>query len=294
MLPDTNCHRCGREVAPDARYCQYCGIGTPQRPGHLSQRHGLIAVAVTSAWVLPTLLLKTLNVSLLLAALNIALVLPGLIPLALAAYWTWRERSRGPLALRPFHPAIPLLVTLVWLSVSMLLASDPDERVITIVMWYIFTFGLALAWLAVFVAAIQTLEASSWSVIRRTLSIVLYVAPLPIAVYLVMLLAGQENLPLKARFQLSENALYDEVKEPQQGSHRAGLFQITNVTNLESCLFLETGGTDLGSGLAYCPDAERPSRAMQDSPPDIVMRPLNGNWRTADWWSYSVAESSFY
>ena len=122
---------------------------------------------------------------------------------------------------------------------------------------------------------------------------VLYVAPLPIAAYLVMLLAGQEHLPLKARFDLSETALYDEVKHPQQGSHRAGLFQITLESKVEGCTFLETGGDSLDQGFAYCPN-ERPSGNRDGSPPTILMGPVNGDWQDADWWTYEIVESSSY
>jgi len=294
MSTHINCHRCGGEVPEDSRFCPYCGIGVPQRPSHLSQRHGLIALTATSAWVLATLVAKSLDVSLAVALFNTALLLPAIISLSLAVYVLWKQRSTEPLTQIPFSPAIALLVTLVWFLVSMLLASDPGEPLITGIIWWVATFGFALAWLAVFVAAIQTIGASAWSVLRRTMWVVVYVVPLPVAVYLAMLLAGQEALPLKARFELSEAALFDDVKQPQEGSHRAGLFQITLISKIESCSFLETGGADLGDGLAYCPDGQRPIRAMRDSPPDIVMQPLDGDWQTADWWSYEVVESSSY
>jgi hypothetical protein len=161
MFAETRCHRCGREATFDARFCPHCGVGTPQRPSHLSQRHGLIALIAALAWVLATLLAKTLDVSLVVALFSVAALLPAIIPLSMAVYMVTRQRSAGPLNLLPLNPAIALLVTLVWFLVSMLLASDPGERPITGIMWWMVTLGLLLAWLAVFVAAIQITGATA-------------------------------------------------------------------------------------------------------------------------------------
>jgi hypothetical protein len=122
--------------------------------------------------------------------------------------------------------------------------------------------------------------------------IAIYLVPLPAAAYLIALLAGQEDFPLRARFELSEAALYDEVKEQHQGSHRAGLFQITLVSNVEECTFLETGGDSLDQGFAYCPK-ERPSGTRSGSPPEIEMRPVNGDWQHSDWWTYKFVDGSY-
>jgi hypothetical protein len=293
MYAQTKCYRCGQDVQADDRFCPQCGIRNPQRPSHLSQKQGLLALVVTFASVLVTVMAKTLDVSLLVALFNLGVLLPAIISLCLAVYLVMKQRSAGPLSLIPFNPAIALLVTLVWFSLSMLLASDPGEHLITIIIWYVLTLGLLLAWLAVFVAAIQTLEASAWSVVRRAVWVAVYVAPLPVAVYLVMLLAGQEKLTLRARFEVSESAFERAVIERQQTSHRVGLFQVSMIEDVEHCVLLETGGAALGDGFAYCPDGRRPSRAMRDSPPDITMSPMNGDWEGADWWTYEVAEDSY-
>jgi hypothetical protein len=32
---------------------------------------------------------------------------------------------------------------------------------------------------------------------------------------------------------------------------------------------------------------------MRDSPPDIVMSPLDGDWENADWWKYNVVKTGY-
>jgi hypothetical protein len=229
------------------------------------------------AWVLITFIAKTYDVSFLVLLLLLGLLVPAIIALSIALYWMQRQRLAVPLGLRSFHPAVALLVVLVWFWVSLVLASDPGEDIGTLVIRLTFTFGLALAWLAVLGVAIQTLVASRWKWARRTLWITVYVIPLPVAVYLGVLLVDQEDLLLRARFELSESALSDDVSEPQRGSHRVGLFQVNRVYPEAGCVFLETHGTVGEAGFAYC-TGHLPQRT---SPPSITMEHLKDLW-----WKY--------
>jgi len=292
MTVQSKCHRCGRRVTADARYCPYCGIGSPWRPTFLSQREALIALAVTFSWVVLTLFAKTYDLSFPLVLFLAGLLLPLVVPICLATYWTWLQRSSTRLSFRPLHPAVVLVVTLAWFWVSLLLTSDPGENNIMLFAWFGFTASLALSWFAIAASAIQIIGASAWTAVRRTIWITIYLVPLPAAAYLVALLAGQEYLPLKARFELSEAAFDRAVIERPLTSLRVGLFQVSKIEDVESCVFLETGGVVLADGFAYCPDG-RPSRAMRDSPPDILMYPLNGDWQNAAWWKYEIVESSY-
>jgi hypothetical protein len=99
-----------------------------------------------------------------------------------------------------------------------------------------------------------------------------------------MLLAGQEEVPLRARFELSKTALYEDAKQPQLGSHRVGLFQVTHFSKVEECTFLETGGDSLDQGFAYCP--ERLPEGANGSPATVFVSPVNGSWEDSDWWTY--------
>jgi hypothetical protein len=115
--------------------------------------------------------------------------------------------------------------------------------------------------------------------------------PLVVAAWFFFYPVNENDLAIKARFELSESELDRAVTERPVDS-RVGLFQISKTEGLEDCVFLETGGSQLGDGLAYCPTG-RPSRAMNDSPPDILMSPLDGDWESADWWEYEVVEGSY-
>ncbi len=186
-----------------------------------------------------------------------------------------------------------VLMTLAWLSVSLVLVSDPqDEDLIPALLGVVYSLVLILAWLGLCVAAAQIAFASNWPVLKRVAWVLGYWRLFLVAAWLFFYPLGEENLPLRARFGLSEAALDRAVVERPEGSFRAGLFRVSKIQDVQSCVFLETGGSVLADGFAYCP-AGYPAGLSRGSPPDIVMYPMNEDWETSSWWSYNVVVGEF-
>ncbi len=287
------CHQCGREVSGDYRYCPHCGIRLPWRPTYVSQREGLVALIGTLGWVIATVFLAEYEAGLFVLMCAFGVVLPTMILIGVALYWTFSRGSPISLRSQPLHPAFVVLMTLAWLSVSLVLVSDPqDEDVLTAVLGFVYSLGLGLSWFGMLVLATQIAIATRWSLAKRLLWVVGYLLPLPVAAWFFFYPVGEDFLALKARFQLSESALDRAVIERPETGTRVGLFQVSEIEDVESCVFLETGGGVLADGFAYCPDGP-PSRAMRDSPPAILMYPLNGDWQNADWWKYEFVDQEY-
>jgi len=285
------CRRCRAQVATDARFCSRCGIDAPTRVAYLSQREGLIALIGTLVWVMVTVFLAEREAGLFILVSAFEVVLPAMILIAVMLFRMHPTRSSTWLRNQPLNPAVVVLMTLAWLSVSLVLVSDPeDENVGTGVLGFVYALGLGLSWFGLLGVATQIAIATRWRLSKRLLWVVGYLLPLPMAAWFFFYPVGEDFLAVKARFELSESALDRAVIDRPPASHRAGLFQVSKIEDVEKCVFLETGGVVLADGFAYCPEG-RPSRAMSDSPLDILMYPLDGDWENAKWWEYEIVTS---
>jgi hypothetical protein len=173
-----------------------------------------------------------------------------------------------------------------------LVSSDPGENLITAVLFWVYTLGVPLFWLVVLAASINLMVASKWTIVRRIGWTLVSVLPLAGAIYLVGYVIGEDEVLLQARFEASESALNRHVEQPQPNTGRVGLYQITLVTEVEGCTFLETGGDSLDEGFAYCPN-DLPSGANGGSPPTLIMGSLSGDRESADWWTYDFTKSGY-
>jgi hypothetical protein len=292
MSTEQKCHHCGRELSSDTRFCPYCGVDKPHLATFLSQREGLIVLAVTLAWTLLIFLFKTYEYSLLLILLSLVVLFPAVCSLSFAIYRTWSSKGSASLAGRTLNAAVAPLIALAWLLVVSLVSSDPGESLITALLFWVYTLGVPLFWLVVLAASVNLIAASKWTIVRRIGWTLASVLPLAGAIYLVGYVIGEDEVLLQARFDVSESALNRHVRQPQPNTGRVGLYQVTLVKEVEGCTFLETGGDSLDEGFAYCPN-ERPSGNRDGSPPTILMGPVNGDWENSDWWTYDIASTGY-
>jgi hypothetical protein len=180
-------------------------------------------------------------------------------------------------------PGIVALLSATWLCVSLVLFSDPGGDFVAAYAWVLFSVAMFVAWLVLLGITYQVARASHWSVPRRIGLMVGYMLPLPIAVVILVALLSNQ-IPMKARFALSEPALNDYVRTHtdtglDDKTERAGLYKIDFTYQREGCLILETAGANFTStGFAYC-TGDLPDEPDQAS---IEMDHLTGNW-----WTYS-------
>jgi hypothetical protein len=292
MSTEQKCHQCGRELSAETRFCPYCGIDKPHLATFLSQREGLVALAVTLAWTLLILLFKSYEYSLLLLLLSVLVLLPAVCSLSSAIYRTWSSKRLASLAGRTLDPSVASVIALTWLLVVSLLLSDPGENVVTAALAWVYTLTVPLLWLVIFAASLNLIVASKWTIVRRIGWTVVSLLPLTGAIYLGAYVIYEDGVLLQARFDISESALDRHVRRPEPDTGRVGLYQITLVTEVEECTFLETGGDSLDEGFAYCPH-ELPSAANGGSPPALVMGSLSDDSEDADWWTYNFTKSGY-
>ncbi len=174
---------------------------------------------------------------------------------------------------------IVAVVTLIWLFLELLLASEPmiDPFLDMLQLWFFgLALGLALAWLFLLVpAGYRSLRTSSRGNRNKVIA---YLIPFPLAVILLLSLVHFE-IPLKIRFELSEGALSDFAEqhvntdgESFSGSEWVGLFKVDNVFRRNGCLILQTHRfIDEEGGLAYC-------TGSLPSSPTVHMYHLKGPW----------------
>jgi hypothetical protein len=140
-----------------------------------------------------------------------------------------------------------LFVSLAWLVVSLVVLSEPGVDLLIVLLWLSFTGALALSWLGF----APLLVRRTWKQGRPKISLTLvYLILPPLAVALFATLTVLQ-IPLKARFELSQAALSDlavrcsrdawpgpETRVPDSclGSHRAGLFIIDSVSQQSGCV----------------------------------------------------------
>ncbi len=172
---------------------------------------------------------------------------------------------------------IVAFVTQTWLFLWLLAASEPGSGDLLLAMLLLVVgLGLTLSWLFVLVpAGYRSWRASSG---ERRHKLIGYLIPFPLAVILLSVLVPL-NIPLKARFELSEAALSDFAEqhastdgEPFSGSEWVGLYRFEAVYRREGCLILQTRSfIDLEVGFAYC------SGSLPSSP-TVHMDHLKGPW----------------
>ena len=201
MFSQNRCNRCSRDVTLDSRYCPYCGIASPNRATFLSQREGLVALAVTLAWTLLILLFKSYEYSLLLILLSVLVLLPAVCSLSFAIYRTWLSEGSAPLAGRTLNAAGAPLIALAWLLVVSLLLSDPGESIATAVLAWVYTLTVPLFWLALVAASVQIFAASKWTIVRRIGWTVVSLLPLTGAIYVVASSLGYQRVGSKSACQ---------------------------------------------------------------------------------------------
>ena len=127
MPIDARCHRCGAANVASGRFCTNCGVATDKSVTFLSQRDGLIALVVTLCWVPMTVFLGEYESGAFVLSCALGLVVPVIALLAVAVCWTgFRTRSR--LSGQALNPVVMILMALAWLSVSVVLDSDPPEE----------------------------------------------------------------------------------------------------------------------------------------------------------------------
>src|SRR5881628_1361268 len=112
MPPSDRCRGCGKEVLADARFCPYCGRHAPRRAGYFTQREGFAALVVTLICTALIFISKTYEYSLILILLSLLFLLPAVVPLVLATFWSWRSRASGSLAGRRLNPAVAAVTVL--------------------------------------------------------------------------------------------------------------------------------------------------------------------------------------
>jgi hypothetical protein len=287
------CHRCRAALLSGARFCGRCGA---RRPDHVSQRitsltqdEGLVALILTLVWVFGTVFFAShplfdTRAAVILFVVMLALMTPVIVPLFLALHWTRVavNRTHGADAeeKQVLSPAVVVVVALAWLAVSLLLFSEPSADFYALMGWFAFTFGLAVSWLALLSVAYRALRVKHWTIPRRARVIAGYLAPVPVAAVVLILCLAYE-VPLRTRFELSEDALHNEIQrndgDPASfDSHRVGLYHVKGVQRRDGCIVIETGGVSFEmGGFAYC------TGPLPDS------RNVNMDHLTGRWWKYT-------
>lgn len=108
-----------------------------------------------------------------------------------------------------------------------------------------------------------------------------YLLPLPVAI--VLLVVGS-SYSLRVRFELSEEALHDQVQRFERGELRTaadsdlvGLYTVEHVDRRYECIVLQTNsGIDMAGGFAYCTSGARPDGDF------VRAHHLKNNW-----WKYT-------
>ena len=139
---------------------------------------------------------------------------------------------------------------------------------------------MALSWPFVLLPAAYRTWRSFGSAKAR--AAVRYLLPFPLAALLLSVLVPLD-IPLRARFELSEGAVSDFAErhastdgESFSGSEWVGLFKIDYVSRRQGCLILGTPSfaIDEAAGLAYCTGG-------LPSSPTVRMDHIEGRW-----WKY--------
>jgi hypothetical protein len=259
----SKCPRCGCRPPTGAHFCVDCGAQL-ENLGSTSERRLLFAL--TLAWVFAALflliapdLLPNAFWSLVLLPLfflpaMIAYLVPYGVVIVQAVYRLDRKRYA------PLGPGIQFSVTWAWALICVLYASEPLVEPFTAMP--LFFFGLAVLASWVFFVIPAAWKAWRSGGFRRTGRIAGYLLPLPVAV--AILIAGS-SYSLRVRFELSEDALRDQVRRFERGepssadSDVVGLYTVEDVDRRYGCVVLQTNsGIDMAGGFAYCTTTDGP------------------------------------
>jgi hypothetical protein len=276
------CAKCGFGVARGARFCANCGVAVLGQPKALENLGGSVALVITIVWVVLVLLLASEPMSgypnanraaLQQFVLTLGLFMPWLLVLSIAAVAVRRSGNRT------LGPGVTFLVVMTWWLVSSFFTSEPGVDFLAAILYFVFTLGAVGCWLVFILPTCYR----AWKVSRSggLGKIAAYVLPLAVAAALFVAPGPEVNL-LKARFDASEAAMFDEVekfessrKESVSRSHRVGLYKIDVVHRRDGCVILKTGGwIDYEAGFAYCTGPLPTSSTVH-------MKHVKG-----DWWIY--------
>ncbi len=182
------------------------------------------------------------------------------------------------------------IASLVWLAVYVYLASSWGENIVNWVFdlylaisWLIGTLGLAGFWVVVAVIGIRAWSARNSPRARRAAA---FLVPFPAVAAAAILLTAQD-LPMRARFELSEASL-NRVADDYEGGNRdisgwAGLYHVLSVHRLEDCTVIITGRESIDElGFARCSEP-----LPEQLPPNVELEKLKGRWwkyTNRDWW----------
>ena len=176
------------------------------------------------------------------------------------------------------------IVLLAWLAIYVYLASQRGDDAfgfgfMLTIGWLVACVGLAGLWVVVAVVAIRARVRRNALRARRAAA---FLIPFPIAVALAIFL-GANDLPLRARFELSKGSLNhtaDAYEQTHEGdfSGWVGLYHVDHVQRWENCTVVVTGRFIFDEyGFARCDGAP----PQGDNPWNIRLKPFDG-----DWWIY--------
>jgi hypothetical protein len=174
------------------------------------------------------------------------------------------------------------IAALVWLTVYVQSASSRGGDAFGFwfmveVGWLIASLGLVGFWIVVAVVAIRAWISRNTARAWRATA---FLVPFPLAVAAAILLSAND-LPLHARFQLSEgslNRLADQYERSSEGkfSGWSGLYHVQRVHTWENCTVIVTGSFIFDEyGFARC--SGPPPKQL---PWNIELEELKGNWWT--------------
>jgi hypothetical protein len=243
---------------------------------------------ITLAWVLAQLLLSnnplTGDTNRTLFAYHLAFILPFVSLLVVAFLYARMNRATSP------GPGAVLTVALAWLALSLILDSDPSGSGWATVLWFSYSFGLAVLWCAVLLPAADRIwRESAGSRLRRIAAILL---PLPAAGVALIVLTNM-YVHYEVRLKLSEPALNEHIDDFNAGritppDQLVGLFSVESTYRAGDCVMLRLdGGRFNETGLAHCEGGRPPEWAGGGR----GIRPLLLDHLYGNWWRYQTIES---
>jgi hypothetical protein len=285
LRTDARCHSCGRRLPEDAKYCPQCGTRSSGAPITVGAQPLYV---ITFAWLLAQLFLSsnplTGGTGRTLFAYHLAFALPFVSLLVVAFLHARTHRATSP------GPGAVLTIALAWLSLSLILDSDPSGSGWATVLWFSYSFGLAVLWCAFLLPDADRL----WRVsvngrLRRIAAILL---PLPAAAVALIVLTNM-YVHYEARLKLSEPSLNKHIEDFNAGriappDQLVGLFSVESTYRAGDCVMLRlTGDRFDETGLAFCEDGRSPDWTGGGR----GTRPLLVDHLYGDWWRYQTIES---
>jgi hypothetical protein len=274
------CTSCGRSLKEGARSCRHCRARVP---GVTTTSEPVVVVGLAFAWALATLLLLLITAHPLPSGAWDVWLFPLMMVLYMLPYAfvilqaVYRARLSNVTSLRFGHL---MLITSLWVLVWLVFESEPMVDILAGLPLIFFTLAIFASWIFFLLPA----SWSAWKGTRheRMRKIAGYLLPLPLGVAL-LVAAASYDVPIRARFELSEGAMLDRVESFERGnvvsradSELIGLYTVAHISRLDGCVLLQTNnGIDQEAGFAYC-------RSGRPEAPTEEMDHLKGKW-----WVYS-------